>query len=428
MSGVHDAIALQALAVLPAAERRAFAPHRAALAKSAWYGDLLADPTMSEAEKRKIDPEADRFIEPLPPRTATSRKIFELTVRDAENSSSPLRCVHASEYFLRNAAASLREGNVLGAVKFCGAFSHIIGDVGEPIHALPPEIVDRAVPPPRKYLGLELHAGIEGLKAPVDIGGYRPRVLGSTVSRAVMGVYAALVELKKLGAAQAVPIAQALYADHRKQAIALSQRAQNQSARVTADFMHTAFHLAQGGKTQQLPLDLCAYPWVRCKVDMLYRYQPLVDISLVPYSTGKLHPLSLPTGKRGATERVHGLAVIPYLGPPWVKEHHREATIEYFLVPGAFRTLRARVGANPLFRESICKAVFRVLGDGKELFRSPVLGLDDAHVPVEVALGRTTWLTLAMHYTKASNATHKDFARLHVRYALHGVWAEPTLF
>ena len=119
--------------------------------------------------------------------------------------------------------------------------------------------------------------------------------------------------------------------------------------------------------------------------------------------------------------------MIPYLGPPWVKEHFREATIEYFLVPGAFRTFRARVGANPLFRESICRAVFRVLGDGKELFRSPALGLDDAPVPVEVALGRTTWLTLAMHYTKTSNATRKDFDRLHVRYALHGVWAEPTL-
>jgi hypothetical protein len=427
MSGVHDAIALQALTVLPAAEQRVFSPYRDALAKSSWYGDDFADRTMTDADKHKIDPEADRFIEPLPPRTATYRKILELTAREAENSVAPLRSVPSCGFFLRNAVASLRAGDVPGTVKLCGAFSHIIGDTGEPIHAVPPEVVDRVLPPPPKYIGMELHAGIEGLKAPVKITGYRPRVLGSTVPRAVMGLYAALVDLKKIGGAQAVPITQALYAGRRKQAVALSQLAQNQSARVTADFMHTVFHLAQGEKAQPLPLDLCKYPWVRCKVDMLYRYQPLVDVSLVPYSGGQLHPLSLAAGKRGTTERVHGLAMIPYLGPPWVKEHHREATVEYFLMPGAFRTFRARVGANPLFRESICKGVFRVLADGRELFRSPALGRDDAPVPVEVDLGRATWLTLALHYTQASNATRKDFDRLHVRYALHGVWADPTL-
>jgi len=427
MSGVHDAIALQALAVLPAAKRRLFAPHRKILARSSWYGDLFGDLTMSEAEKRRIDPEANRFIDPLPPRTATYRKILDLTEREAENSVAPLRCVHSIGYFLRNAVSSLRADDIESAVKFCGAFSHIIGDTGEPIHALPPEIVDRAVPPPLEHIGLELHAGIEGLDAPVNIAGYRPRVLGDTVPRAVMGIYAGLVELKKLGAAQAVPITQALYAGNRKRAVRLSQLAQNQSARLTADFMHTAFHLTQHDGTQEIPLDLCAYPWAQCNVDMLYRYQPLVDVSLVPYSGGKLHPLSLPKGPRGSAERIHGLAVIPYLGPPWIKSHHREATLEYFLVPGAFHTFRARVGANTLFRESICKAVFRVLGDGKELYRSPALGLDAQPVPVKVPLGRTTWLTLAMHYTKTSNATRRDFERLHVRYALHGVWAEPTL-
>jgi hypothetical protein len=427
MSGVHDAIALQALAVLPAAEQRFFGPQRAALARSSWYGDDFADPTMSDEAKRKIDPEADRFIEPLPPRTATYRKILKLTEREAENSVAPLRSIPAIEFFLRHAVDCVRSGEACAATKLCGAFSHIIGDTGEPIHAVPPAVVDRVLPPPLKYIGMELHAGIEGLKAPVKITGYRPRLLGSTVPQAVMGVYAGMVELKKYGAAQVVPITQALYAGNRKKAVKLSQLAQNQSARLTADFMHTAFHLANHADGKPLPLDLSVYPWVQCKVDMLYRYQPLKDVSLVPYSGGKLHPLTLVGAKRGTVERVHGLAMIPYLGPPWVKEHFRESQIEYFLLPGAFRTFRARVGGNPLFQESICKAVFRVLGDGKELYRSPVLGRTDRPVAVEVPLGRTTWLTLAMHYTEESNASREDFDRLHVRYALHGVWAEPRL-
>ncbi len=427
MSGVHDAIALQALKVLPAAERRFFEPHRDALAKSSWYGDVFADPTMPEEAKLKIDPEADRFIDPLPPRTATYRKILKLTEREAENSVAPLRSIPSIAYFLSQAAASIREGDALSATKFCGAFSHIIGDTGEPIHAVPPAVVDRVVPPPPEFIGLELHGGIEKLKAPVNIRGYQPRVLGSPLPRAVLGVYAGLVELKKLGGAQAVPITQALYANHRKKAVKLSQLAQNQSSRLTADFMHTAFHLARSGESAAQPLDLCSYPWARCKVDMLYRYQPLADVSLIPYSGGQTHPLSVAGRRRGTTERVHGLAVVPYLGPPWVKEHFRESEIEYYVHPGAFRTFRARVGANPLFQETICRAVFRVLGDGKELYRSPALGRTDRPVDVEVPLGRTTWLTLSMHYTEESNVTREDFHRLHVRYALHGVWAEPTL-
>jgi hypothetical protein len=429
MSGVHDAIALQALTVLPSEERRVFAPFRDELKTSSWYGDTFADRTMSDEAKRAIDPEADRFIDPDPPRTATTRRIWKLTEREAENCVAPLRSVHSAEYFLRQAVASLAAGDARSAVKFCGAFSHIIGDTGEPIHAVPPEVVDRVVPPPPRYIGLELHAGIEGLAAPVRIAGYPPRALGETVPQAVMGIYAGLVETKRIGGAQAVPIAQALYAGNRKKAVRLSQLAQNQSARLTADFMHTVFHLARSGRpARPQPLDLRTYPWAACQVDMLYRYRPTVDVSLLPYQPGKFHPLALATGRKGAPERVKGLGMIPYLGPPWVKENYREASIEYFLMPGAFRTFRARVGANPLFRESICACVFRVLAGGKELYRSPTLKRNDRPQPVEVALGKVAWLTLSMHYTKESNATFEDFQRLHVRFALHGVWAEPMLF
>jgi hypothetical protein len=157
---------------------------------------------------------------------------------------------------------------------------------------------------------------------------------------------------------------------------------------------------------------------------MLYRYRPMVDMSLIPYSGGKFHPLALSTAD-GRIEEVHGLGVIPFLGPPFSRDHLRQATIEFFLIPEAFQTFRARVGVNPLFRDALGAAVFRVIGDGRELFRSPEIEATGLPVEVDVLLGKTRWLTLAMHY--ATNPTYEDFERLHCDWALHGVWAEPRL-
>ena len=428
MSGVHREIALQALDSLPVAARRVFEPYREDLAHSSYYLDIFADKSMSAEAKANIDPEADRFLPPDPPRNALYRGIWRQTEAEAENSVAPLRWVYAMEFCLRKAVENLVTGDVRAAVKFGGIFSHIAGDTAEPIHAVSPAVIDIVVPPPRRFLGFELHAGLEGLRAPVNVAGYRPRLLGRTIPRAIMGAYRELTKAKQIGAALAVPMAQAIYAGKRKEAVRLSSQAQNQAARLTADFLHTVFQIAHGrAKSTQERLDLRLYPWARCQIDMLYRYQPIRDMSLIPYSGGKSHPMTVNSARGRSHERVRGLGVLPYLGPPWVKEQPREATVEYFLIPGAYRLFQARVGANPLFTDGICDAIFRVLADGRELWRSPQLSRRNAPVDVAVKLGEARWLTLAMAYVPDTNPTHEDFRRLHTRYALHGVWVEPRL-
>jgi len=426
MSGVHDKIVRQALAVLPEEARTVFKPYNKELKKSSRYPDELADTSMSVKEKRQIDPEADRFTYPDPPRSAWYRKILKITEKEKEIGYVPLRDRYLIRYYLRNAVKSLNEGDVCSAVKFCGVYSHVIADMGEPIHTLNPGIVDMVVPPPKKYIGMELHANIEGLAAPVNIKGYKPKLLGKNFAQVEMNAYAELVRVNEIGRTYVVPIVQMLYAGKRKKAVSFSKIVQDESARISADFMYTVFWLhCNGQKSESCTLDLCTYPYVRADVDMLYRYKPMLDISLIPYSGGRYRPLALLKPDRSGIEKVHGLGVVPYLGPPFSKTHLREAYIEYFLIPGAFKTFCARVGCNPLFKDSISSVIFRVLGNDRELFRSRQIRPQDASVDIQVPIGKTRWLTLAMRYS--SNPTYRDVKRLHVAWVTHGVWANPRL-
>ncbi len=426
MSAVHEEIALNALSVLPADEKRLFAPYSKELALSACYPDIFADTSMSAKAKAAIDPEADRFIYPPPPTSALQRKIMSLTEKEAENGCAPLRQAYLVPHYLRAALSALDKGDLRAATKFCGVFSHVIGDIGEPIHAVKPTVLDIVLPPPRRHIGLELHACVEGLNAPVDIQGYKPKLLGDTPARAEMGACERLLHCKRKGAALALPIVQALYAGDKKKAILLSKEAQDESSRAFADFLHTvaALHLKTATRRAAPPLDLRTYPYTSTDIDMLYRYRPLVDISLIPYSGGKTRPLSL-RGKGSSVRKVKGFGVIGSLAPPFSKDAVRKGVIEYYLVPGAYAYFKAEVGVNPLFPESMVRVQFSVLADGKVVWTSPPLGRKDAPVQAAAPIAGARWLVLEIRYV--DNPTSEDVARLHCDWASHAVWADPRL-
>ena len=426
MSGVHEEIALGGFAALSAQEQEVFRPYLDELGKSSCYPDVFADKSMTAAMKERIDPEADLLIYPEPPKAGWYGRILELTQKQERFGVVALRDVYLTEHYLRKAVECLKAADARLATKYCGVYSHVLGDMGEPIHAISPEIIDLVLPPPADCMAMELHANVEGLGAPVDTTGYTPSLLGANIPQAMIGGYLGLTAVREVGAAQTVPIVQALYARDRERAVSLSSKAQSECARRFADFLHTALYLAQHGEaTSSFSLDLCRYPYVDCYVDMLYRYRPMEDLSLVPYSGGKSFPLALSDG-RGAAQKVHGLGIVPYLGPPYTADHFRETFIEYFLVPGAFKVFRSRVGLNPHFAESVGAAVFTVALDGREVFRSAEIRPKGKAVKVEVPLGDARWLRIAMRY--GVNPTREEMSRTsHIGWALHGVWAEPTL-
>ncbi len=427
MSGVHDSIAQAAFDSLGEQEQDLFRPYMEEFLSASWYPDKFADRSMSAEAKAKIDPDADLVIYPDPPEGECYQKILRLTETEAQSGVAPLRQAFLVEHYSKLTMDYLSKGDIRLAVKCLGVYSHLVGDTTEPIHTVDATVIDVVVPPPPEHIGMELHANVEGLKAPVNIDGYVPQLLGATSEQVAMNAFAQIVAAKKIGAALIVPIVQALYAGDRDRATELSSQAQSASARFTADFMHTmaAFSLGAVEASRPAPLDLREYPHVAAETDMLYRFQPMKDVSLRPYSGGQMHPLSLLAADGKGVETVRGLGVAAYMGPPYDGSRLRKATVEYYLVPGAYKTFRARVGANPLFDETLIEAVFSVEVDNEEVYRSDVLGIVDLPVEVEAAIGRGRWLKLCME--DVGEPTREDVKRLHTRWVFHGVWAEPRL-
>ena len=429
MSAVHDDIAMQALSVQSDEIKKQFKDYIHEFTKASWYPDYFADPSMTQEKKDKIDTEADRFIYPLPPETELQKKLANLAEENYSYSDAPpLTSIYLINFYLENTIKNLRQGDVKAAVKLCGVYSHVIADICEPIHAISPAILDVMVPPPKKFLGLELHANVEGLKAPVDIRGYTPKLLGANLAQAEMGAFAGLLASHRFGAAQVTPIVQALYASEIDKATALSSLAQSESAKHFADFIFTAFAIANNDADQKSHYcDLRKFPYISNSVDMLYRYQPIIDQSLIPYSDGKMHPLAL-LEENDSIVNICGLGVVPSLAPPFTDEHIRNADIEYLLVPGAYKEFFAKVGLNPLFKEAMPSAKFQVIGDGKILAESATFLPGDKYQNLVAELKNTQFLILRMSYVHTQHHDKLTTVSNHLAWISHGVWGEPVLW
>jgi len=424
MSAVHKEIALAALASLGEKERKLFEPCKNELAKASEYPDIFADSSMGQAAMDAIDPDSRHLVYPSPPDKALFSKIMTITERQAMLGAVPLRQAHLIGYYLNGALTAFKDGKPALAAKLCAVYSHVIGDIGEPIHALHPSIVDAVLPPPARFQGLELHACIEGLKAPVEAK-RKPKLLGSTPKSAEMGAYAALESLRALGASLAVPIAKALYDRKKSEAMRLSSIAQAASAEAFSDFLRTVAFLARGGGSlNSSTLDLRTQPVAFAEMDMLYRYSPSIDLSLIPYSGGKTKPLTV-IGQDGAPQRVKGLGMIASCAPPFSRDARRRGYVEYYLVPGAFSKFEALAGLNPLFEESFVPVVFRVYADGRPALETGPLKPGAKALEIAADIKGAKWLGLEVEYSE--NPSSQDVARLHCRWASHAAWAWPRL-
>ena len=230
---------------------------------------------------------------------------------------------------MRAAVAAARAGDVKAAVKFCGVYSHTIADTAEPIHAVNPDIIDLVLPPPASHISLELHSGVEGRACRWTSAVTNRGCWAATLSRPSWAPLPGWSTPSRSGLRRPFPSSRRCTPTTAPRPRGCPRWRRASRRRQTADFMYTVFWLggngAHGDKrsaaADHATLDLCQYPYVGCLVDMLYRYRPMVDLSLIPYSGGKSHPLSLRTasggvraGSRPGRRAVPGPAV--HAGPP----------------------------------------------------------------------------------------------------------------
>jgi len=417
---IHQYIVKKGFELLPEEIKKKWKNGEKYMLKTCMYPDMFADRSSIK------NPEVIKYLEPFPPKTKWYKKLMKkmagnpiLCISDAV----PEKLIHIFAHYLKKVSGALKKMNYEESAKLSGVFSHIIGDTAQPIHSLNPGVIDLILKVPEKFLSFELHSGIERISSFPKVKNYSPEILGFSIPQAIMGLYRKIKIMNEEARFTTLPIVQEVYSGNTKKAQKLAGVSVEFAIKVFADFLFTCWVLSHQNKFESSPLDLTEYPYINSQTDMLYRYKALKNISLIPYSGGKYHPLSLKE-KDGKISKVKGLGVIPYLGPKKtiqkeIKE--REAKVEFFLWPKSYSFFKAKVGINPLFKESKGKVIFRIFADDKLIFKTSPISPDTPAIDIKVNLPeKTHFLTLSMLTVKEPPA---PLSKTHP----HGVWAYPSL-
>lgn len=423
----HNFIAGKGFDLLPAGIRKEWKNGRRSVLKTCMYPDIFADRGMSEKEKKKIDPDFDNaYLEPMPPKTSWYRELSRKIQSIPSASFSeivPEDRIYIYSYFLEKTVRCLKNRDKEKAARYAGVLSHTIGDTAQPIHLVNSRIIDLLIKCPDEFLGFELHAGIEGITGKPVIKKYEPQILGCSLPGALMGFYKKTLIMAEECRYTTPLMVEAIYSRRREEAVNLAGISVKYATLVFADFLRTCWALAYERDRAPVPFSLTDYPHIVSTVDMLYRYRPMKNLSLIPYSGGRSYPLTLLDGN-GSHVRAKGIGVIPFLGPMksalgTMKE--RDARVEYLLWPGAYSVFSAKVGLNPLFKESKGKVLFRVFADGRLIGKSNVFLPGKPAEELKVRLPRNArFLTLSMLTVEEPPPS---LAKTHP----HGVWADPVL-
>jgi hypothetical protein len=306
-------------------------------------------------------------------------------------------------FYIEGVLKLLRAGDVQGACRFLGVFSHYLGDFAEPAHYCEREIT-LLVPPPPGRLNCNSHRMIEDISSRITEHSYRPRPLGDTAGTLILRLEGRLRQLYERAMATPVPMLQALYADDTAAASRLSDRVVAETVEVMGDVFHSLWCIHRDGWTGEERDKLS-----RCRLDMLepvaydvefnYGCRPIRGAISVD-QIGSAVPLRLNIATDDATTmlKVEGLCVVPHALP--IEGTQYRATLDFDLPPGAFERFTCTAGLLADFPpQATCR--FLVRGDDHLIHESPPLTSGDPAEPINVDISGTRRLRLAV-YTDGS--------------------------
>ena len=118
-------------------------------------------------------------------------------------------------YFMTKTVERLKAGRIDEGARYLGTLSHALEDWGCPAHSVPGDnmftLMKQFLPPTGEYRFLPMHGPIESGTFTVDLGDYRPRLLGTSVEEAAYNLLQRVQESTIHARAQVIPIMQALY-------------------------------------------------------------------------------------------------------------------------------------------------------------------------------------------------------------------------
>ena len=323
--------------------------------------------------------------------------------------------------FMGKAVTALQTNNVGDAARFAGTLAHMLEDWGCPAHSVPNDnmftLFKQFLPPPDAYRYAPLHGPIENGTFAVDIGNYRPRLLGTSVDEAAFNLLQRSQEATVHARGQVIPIIQALYAGDTNAWNAAQQKAALFDAALVSDALYT---LVSIGRAHMEPAEAAA-----CQTTDLSAFAPLEAPNLyLPQTSFFSKPYwghaTLGVILNGGTNAVPLRLNVTESGKQTVKTFESGIgtgtgrSLSYLLPTDVYQRFTTQVGLQAELGAT-GNVIFEVFGNGHSLARlGPITGGMPAQA-VDVTLAGVTNLQLTA--TSAGGDGTGNYA----------VWANPRL-
>lgn len=162
---------------------------------------------------------------------------------------APTEAYEVLRYFMGKAIEQFKAGRVDEGARCLGTLAHALEDWGCPAHSVPGDnmftLMKQFLPPTEEYRHVPMHGPIENGTFTVDLGEYRPKLLGVSVEEAAFNLLQRVQDSTIHARGQVIPIMQALYGKDQAAADAAQQKAGQFDAAVVADAVHTVLSLAR---------------------------------------------------------------------------------------------------------------------------------------------------------------------------------------
>ncbi len=420
-----NAVLLAALPVVlaPASASAWGAPHctitRAATAAlPEWQKQLLG---------AELGPLGDRYCL-IPDTINTDKENASFAIMDAYPGVRYLKLLHVPvaplenhevlRFFLGKAVSSLTAGKTGDAARYAGTLSHVLEDWGCPAHVAPGDnmftLFKQFLPPPEAQQYALLHSPIESGSFDIDLGAYRPHLLGTSADEAAFNLLRRVQGATLHARAQTIPIIQALYKGDTPAANAAQQVAAEYDAKMVADALFTVCCLSQRRFADAAALGALDLSNL-IPLEAPDLYMPQTAFFSKPYwgyatpgvilSEGQPVPLKLNVSERGQTV-VRSFAAGIGTGT--------RSVLTYLLPPGVYRRFTAQAGLHADLGKN-GNVTFEVSGNGRPLVTLGPVGGGTPAQAIDVPLAGVTNLQLTV--TSAGGDGTGNYA----------VWASPLL-
>ncbi len=395
----HHAITRAALDVLPAWQKELLGDEFVKLADSYC---MIPDNVFTDKENAKF-----AKMESAP--NEVYLKILHLPTQQPEY-------LEVMRYFMELAVKSLREGRTGDAARYMGTICHILEDYGSPSHTVPGDnmftLLQQFMPPTDAMKDQLMHGPIENGDFKVNIAGYKPTLLGTTVNesswRLMHRVHAEILNARTT----TMPIIQALYAGDKEAVVKHQLRAATMDAQVVADALHTILSLGsqkyeEAAQTALKQVQIGSF----LPLEALSLYYPQSQFFSSPHwghprsgvilaSGNKAMPLKLHL-ETGDQEFANGISA--GMGKPLTFLLPKDVYSRFTVLAG----LHPQLGAKG-------RVEFTVSGDGKPLTTLILNGTDPARM-MECDVSGVSLLQITL--TSRGVDSKSNYA----------IWAEPTL-